>query len=99
MSSKDTIAKAAVVGVSAAAGAALALAIQQKVSARIEKPKKFDLEPRIAAALEAARRECGDGKWGPDDGATATSWVAYQMSDNAFIFPITPSTLLSEILG
>jgi hypothetical protein len=27
---------------------------------------------------EAARRECGDGKWGPDDGATATAWVAYQ---------------------
>ena len=90
------------------------------------------------AALEAARRECGDGKWGPDDGATATAWVAYQrqpqkhaiffnsihipleflfhfdenkspildavpdasrMSDNAFIFPITPSTLLSELLA
>ena len=27
---------------------------------------------------QAARRECGDGKWGPDDGATATAWVAYQ---------------------
>lgn len=97
MTTKDTIAKAAVVGVSAAAGAALALAIQKKVSTSIEKPKKLELEPRIVAALEAARRECGDGKWGPDDGATATAWVAYQMSDNAFIFPITPSTLLSEM--
>ena len=27
---------------------------------------------------KAARRECGEGKWGPDDGATATAWVAYQ---------------------
>ncbi|CAJ1388754.1 unnamed protein product, partial [Effrenium voratum] len=97
MASSD-VSKAAALGLSAAAGAALALAIQKKVStARVEQPEKFVLDPRVAAALEAARRECGEGKWGPDDGATATAWVAYQMSDNAFIFPITPSTLLSEM--
>lgn len=49
----------------------------------MEAPAKFVLDPRTAAALEAARKECGEGKWGPDDGATATAWVAYQMSDNA----------------
>ncbi|CAE7630777.1 PFOR [Symbiodinium pilosum] len=97
MASSDSIVKVAAVGVvGAAAGAALALAAT-KGPAPVEKPKKVVLDPRIAAALEAARAECGEGKWGPDDGATATAWVAYQMSDNAFIFPITPSTLLSEM--
>eukprot|EP00727_Mastigamoeba_balamuthi_P003333 m51a1_g12998 putative pyruvate-flavodoxin oxidoreductase (252) ;mRNA; r:224-1378 len=33
----------------------------------------------------------------PVDGATATTHVAYFMSDSAFIFPITPSSVMSEV--
>eukprot|EP00931_Biecheleriopsis_adriatica_P085459 TRINITY_DN5993_c0_g1_i1.p1 TRINITY_DN5993_c0_g1~~TRINITY_DN5993_c0_g1_i1.p1 ORF type:complete len:1862 (-),score=488.91 TRINITY_DN5993_c0_g1_i1:144-5729(-) len=96
--SSSDAAKAAVVGLAgAAAGAAFALAATRSRALPVEAPEKVELDPRIAAALEKARKDCGEGKWGPDDGATAAAWVAYQMSDNAFIFPITPSTLLSEM--
>eukprot|EP00933_Yihiella_yeosuensis_P006407 TRINITY_DN1110_c0_g2_i4.p1 TRINITY_DN1110_c0_g2~~TRINITY_DN1110_c0_g2_i4.p1 ORF type:complete len:1858 (-),score=525.91 TRINITY_DN1110_c0_g2_i4:496-6069(-) len=96
----DTTSKLAAVGIaSAAAGAALVLAVSGsgKGGVPFKKREDVELDPQIAAALEAARKECGEGKWGPDDGATAAAWVAYQMSENAFIFPITPSTLLSEM--
>nr|AAM53401.1 pyruvate:ferredoxin oxidoreductase [Mastigamoeba balamuthi] len=33
----------------------------------------------------------------PVDGTTATTHVAYFMSDSAFIFPITPSSVMSEV--
>ncbi|KAJ3447068.1 pyruvate-flavodoxin oxidoreductase-related [Anaeramoeba flamelloides] len=33
----------------------------------------------------------------PMDGNTAASWVGHSMSDNAFIYPITPSSSMGEI--
>jgi len=46
--------------------------------------------------------EPGCAAWAPQethawDGCTATSTVAYAMSDDAFIFPITPSSPMAEI--
>jgi len=63
----------------------------------VPEPKKKQLDAKIAEALAAAREEFGEGKYGPDDGATASAWVAYQCSDCACIFPITPSTLMAEM--
>eukprot|EP00928_Gymnodinium_smaydae_P053914 TRINITY_DN3779_c0_g1_i7.p1 TRINITY_DN3779_c0_g1~~TRINITY_DN3779_c0_g1_i7.p1 ORF type:complete len:1846 (-),score=416.50 TRINITY_DN3779_c0_g1_i7:209-5746(-) len=82
-----------------AGGVVLALGLQDRRSAKSagKAPERKKLDPRIADALVAVRKECGEGKFGPDDGATAAAWVAYQCSDCACIFPITPSTLLAEM--
>jgi len=83
-----------------AAGAALALGakeVARRQSLANPRPEKKPLAPEYATALEAAREEFGEGHMGPDDGATAAAWVAYQCCDTACIFPITPSTLLAEM--
>ncbi|KAF4661338.1 hypothetical protein FOL47_006749 [Perkinsus chesapeaki] len=49
-------------------------------------------DPKILARLEAARNT----GMKPYDGASAASFVAYHLSDSAFIYPITPSTPLGE---
>jgi homodimeric pyruvate:ferredoxin (flavodoxin) oxidoreductase len=97
MSSSQTAVVAGVAGV--AAGAAVVLSLKQLseqkktfVAPPVQKP-----EPKTADALVAVRKECGEGKFGPDDGATAAAWVGYQCSDCACIFPITPSTLMAEM--
>lgn len=98
----DSAAAAALGLFGAAAGASVAFAFtNRRASDKSLKlpplPTPVVLPPHIVKALEDCRKEIGEGPWGPDDGATAAAWVAYQMSDNAFIFPITPSTLMSEM--
>merc|ERR1719424_1474025 len=54
-------------------------------------------DAKTKEVLKAIRAEFGEGKFGPDDGATASAWVGYQCSDCACIFPFTPSTLMAEM--
>jgi pyruvate-ferredoxin/flavodoxin oxidoreductase len=99
MSSSQNAVVAGVAGV--AAGAAVAMGVQellrQKKCTVKAPPAKRQVEQHHKEALIAARKEIGEGKFGPDDGATASAWVGYQCSDCACIFPITPSTLMAEM--
>jgi homodimeric pyruvate:ferredoxin (flavodoxin) oxidoreductase len=60
-------------------------------------PERRRAEPHHAEALVKIREEVGEGRWEPNDGATAAAWVGYQCTDNCMIFPITPSTLMAEM--
>lgn len=55
-------------------------------------PRASQEDPMVLARLEGARDTCMK----PYDGATAASFVAYNLSDSVFIYPITPSTPLGE---
>jgi pyruvate-ferredoxin/flavodoxin oxidoreductase len=83
----------------AAAGVAIACGLRGPTSSgkQIVAPSRQPLDEKYSKALEDARKEFGEGKWEPQDGATASAWVAYQCVDNVMIFPITPSTLMAEM--
>ncbi|KAF4725022.1 hypothetical protein FOZ63_031956, partial [Perkinsus olseni] len=55
-------------------------------------PRASQEDPKILAKLQEARNT----GMKPYDGASAASFVAYHLSDSAFIYPITPSTPLGE---
>ncbi|KAF4753346.1 hypothetical protein FOZ63_008733, partial [Perkinsus olseni] len=55
-------------------------------------PRASQEDPKILAKLQEARNTVMK----PYDGASAASFVAYHLSDSAFIYPITPSTPLGE---
>jgi len=83
-----------------AAGAVVALAVREANAPKLKSlpvPPKQKAEAAMREKLLAARKECGEGKFGPDDGATAAAWVGYQCTDAQCIFPITPSTLMAEM--
>jgi pyruvate-ferredoxin/flavodoxin oxidoreductase len=88
---------AGVAGLGIGAGIALVIKQQSQKPATFLAPPLKTPEQKIVEALIAARKEIGEGKFVPDDGATASAWVAYQCSDCACIFPITPSTLMAEM--
>lgn len=83
----------------AAAGVAIACGLRGPISSGkpVVVPIRQPLDAKYSKALEDARKEFGEGKWEPQDGATASAWVAYQCVDNIMVFPITPSTLMAEM--
>lgn len=97
MDSKTAVVGGAAVAIGAAAlGAGLARLSQPGPTIYEEKPTQKP-DPKISSALKDIRKECGAGKFEPNDGATAAAWIGYQCSDAACIFPITPSTLMAEM--